>query len=129
MQKGQIKRMQQIAKGTSGIVYKGFVKDRKEEVAIKDITVKDASVFEEWKKEVDVMRYAAQFEFFTISLSYSLLFHSQFQNDFVVEIYGFAYELGSTITLTIVMEYMHNGSLYLEPLSFLLRLPHLCSSF
>ena len=34
------------------------MKDRKEEVAIKDITVKDPILFEEWKKEVDVMRSA-----------------------------------------------------------------------
>lgn len=77
-------------------MFKGLVKDRKDEVAIKDMEVKDPSVFNEWKREVEFM--------------------SQYQNDFVVEVFGFGYEIGTlTQTLTIVMEFMHNGSLYGPP--------------
>lgn len=45
--------MPPIGNGTFGIVYKGKVKDRKNEtVAIKDMKVTDPALFLEWKQEV-----------------------------------------------------------------------------
>lgn len=49
--------MPHVAQGSFGIVYRGTVKDRKEEVAIKDIKVTSYQLFEEWKKEVEFMGY------------------------------------------------------------------------
>ena len=49
--------MPHVAQGSFGIVYKGTVKDRKEDVAVKDIKVTSYQLFEEWKKEVEFMGY------------------------------------------------------------------------
>lgn len=88
--KQQIKRiLPHIAAGHFGIVYKGYVRDRKELVAIKDIKVTDYTLFEEWKREVEFM--------------------SQHSNKFVVQVHGFCC---SSKILTIVMEYMEKGSLF-----------------
>lgn len=61
--KDHIRREEELAKGTSGVVYRGYVKGHKEVVAIKDITVTDAYLFEEWKREVDVMRFRSDTSF------------------------------------------------------------------
>eukprot|EP01127_Copromyxa_protea_P000427 TRINITY_DN10355_c0_g1_i1.p1 TRINITY_DN10355_c0_g1~~TRINITY_DN10355_c0_g1_i1.p1 ORF type:complete len:638 (+),score=85.06 TRINITY_DN10355_c0_g1_i1:34-1947(+) len=85
-----IKRhMPHVAQGSFGIVYRGTVKDRKEEVAIKDIKVTSYQLFEEWKKEVEFM--------------------GQHKNQYIVEIYGYC---AKTSILTIVMEWMENGDLF-----------------
>jgi len=88
--KSQIRRnLPHIAAGHFGIVYKGYVSNRKEIVAVKDIKVTDYTLFEEWKKEVEFM--------------------SQHKNTFIVQVYGFCC---TSKILTIVMEYMENGSLF-----------------
>eukprot|EP01128_Nolandella_sp_AFSM9_P003262 TRINITY_DN1386_c0_g2_i1.p1 TRINITY_DN1386_c0_g2~~TRINITY_DN1386_c0_g2_i1.p1 ORF type:complete len:264 (+),score=35.37 TRINITY_DN1386_c0_g2_i1:171-962(+) len=45
-----------IASGASGVVYKGYVKNREDLVAIKDIPVTGPHLFEAWKNEVAFMR-------------------------------------------------------------------------
>jgi len=87
---GHIKRqMPHVAQGSFGIVYRGTVKEKKEEVAIKDIKVTSFQMFEEWKKEVEFM--------------------GQHKSPYIVEIFGYC---AKTSILTIVMEWMENGDLF-----------------
>lgn len=94
--------MPHVAQGSFGIVYRGTVKDRKEEVAIKDIKVTSYQLFEEWKKEVEFMGFVS----LPFVFSYS---HRQHKNQYIVDIYGYC---AKTSILTIVMEWMENGDLF-----------------
>lgn len=78
-----------LAAGASGVVYKGYVKNRNELVAIKDMPVTGPHLFEEWRNEVEFMH--------------------QNPHPYIVSVYGFCADGKS---LTIIMEYMPEGSLY-----------------
>jgi serine/threonine protein kinase len=94
-----------IAKGTFGVVFKGKIKGYDKTVVIKDMEVHNSRNVEDWKREIQIM--------------------SQNRCPYVVDVLGYC---ASGKILTIVMEFMENGSLYNvlhvkhDPLSLLQRM-------
>jgi serine/threonine protein kinase len=94
-----------IAKGTFGVVFKGTVRGVSQTVVIKDMEIHNARNVEDWKRELQLM--------------------SQNRCPYVVDVLGYC---ANGNILTIIMEYMENGSLYdlihvkRTPLSLLQRL-------
>eukprot|EP01130_Rhizamoeba_saxonica_P018656 TRINITY_DN9407_c0_g1_i2.p1 TRINITY_DN9407_c0_g1~~TRINITY_DN9407_c0_g1_i2.p1 ORF type:complete len:441 (-),score=67.46 TRINITY_DN9407_c0_g1_i2:50-1372(-) len=78
-----------IAKGSYGVVFKGRVPGFQEVIVIKDMEIQNQRSIDDWTKEIQTM--------------------SQNRSNYVVEVYGYS---TSGNILTIVMEYMKNGSLY-----------------
>jgi len=79
-----------FAKGSFGIIYKGKTSQFGDEtIVIKDIPNINNKTIEEWKQEIEVMNIN--------------------KSPYIVEIFGYSYNKNM---LTIVMEYMINGSLY-----------------
>mmetsp|Transcript_24575 Transcript_24575/g.27336 ORF Transcript_24575/g.27336 Transcript_24575/m.27336 type:complete len:446 (+) Transcript_24575:69-1406(+) len=86
----QLKReFPHLAKGSYGIVFKGTAAGIHGQVVIKDLEIHVPNAVPEWQKEVDLM--------------------ARTKNDYVAKIYGYA---TTNKILTIVMEFMPNGSLY-----------------
>mmetsp|Transcript_8005 Transcript_8005/g.8836 ORF Transcript_8005/g.8836 Transcript_8005/m.8836 type:complete len:582 (+) Transcript_8005:61-1806(+) len=86
----QVKRKNpQLASGSFGAVFKGHVPHREELVIIKDLNIKSINAFEEWRREIELLGYTRY-------------------NRYVVSIYGYCF---NDKKLSIVMEYMSNGSL------------------
>eukprot|EP01121_Diplochlamys_sp_Union-15-3_P001247 TRINITY_DN11102_c0_g1_i1.p1 TRINITY_DN11102_c0_g1~~TRINITY_DN11102_c0_g1_i1.p1 ORF type:complete len:327 (+),score=32.92 TRINITY_DN11102_c0_g1_i1:175-1155(+) len=95
-----------FATGSFGRIFTGRVKNlNKKTIVIKDMDIGDKSDIEEWKNEIHMMKAG--------------------KNPYVVQIYGYC---RTKTKMTIVMQYMENGSLYdllhkkKYPLSVLQRL-------
>ena len=78
-----------IAKGSYGVVYKGYVPDIEQVVVIKDMDFTNQKALDDWRKEIKMM--------------------AKTSCEFVVRVIGYA---TAERTLTIIMELMTNGSLY-----------------
>eukprot|EP01121_Diplochlamys_sp_Union-15-3_P018244 TRINITY_DN6607_c0_g2_i1.p1 TRINITY_DN6607_c0_g2~~TRINITY_DN6607_c0_g2_i1.p1 ORF type:complete len:621 (+),score=110.51 TRINITY_DN6607_c0_g2_i1:54-1916(+) len=78
-----------LAKGSYGVVYKGRARGINHQVVIKDMSIYIPNSVKEWEKEIRMM--------------------SRYNNPYVVKILGYC---NDAKTLTIVMEYLPNGSLY-----------------
>lgn len=78
-----------FAKGSYGEIYRGRVTGVEKTVVIKEMAIRDAKTFEDWKKEISVM--------------------VMYKSPFIVEIYGYNY---NGATLSIIMEFMPKGDLY-----------------
>jgi len=96
-----------IAIGSFGRIFAGKVKTLNKKVVIKDMDIGDKTSIEEWKNELHLMKAGGE-------------------NPYVVQVYGYC---RTKLKMSIVMEYMENGSLYdmihkkkKQPLSVLQRL-------
>jgi hypothetical protein len=78
-----------IAKGSYGVVYKGYVPDIDQVVVIKDMDFTNQKALDDWRKEIKMM--------------------AKTSCEFVVRVIGYA---TAERTLTIIMELMAHGSLY-----------------
>eukprot|EP01128_Nolandella_sp_AFSM9_P007384 TRINITY_DN4027_c0_g1_i1.p1 TRINITY_DN4027_c0_g1~~TRINITY_DN4027_c0_g1_i1.p1 ORF type:complete len:777 (+),score=148.30 TRINITY_DN4027_c0_g1_i1:242-2332(+) len=96
-----------LARGSYGVVFKGWAKGIQDKVVIKDMEIQNQRSVDEWRKEIAVM--------------------NQNRSPYIAEIYGFS---NAGNILTIVMEYFPRGDLYtilhkkahLHPLSMLQRM-------
>jgi len=79
-----------IAIGSFGRIFAGKVKTLNKKVVIKDMDIGDKTSIEEWKNELHLMKAGGE-------------------NPYVVQVYGYC---RTKLKMSIVMEYMENGSLY-----------------
>lgn len=79
----------QLARGSYGTVYTGYVTGIKDKIVIKDMEIRDHNTINEWRKEIDMM--------------------NKTRCPYVVDVIGYS---SMKNILTIIMEYMPKGSLY-----------------
>jgi len=78
-----------LARGSFGVVFKGWAKGIPQQVVIKDMEIQSRHSIEEWQKEIKIM--------------------AQTKSNYIAEVYGYS---NKDKTLTIVMEFMENGDLF-----------------
>eukprot|EP01127_Copromyxa_protea_P023158 TRINITY_DN8601_c0_g1_i1.p1 TRINITY_DN8601_c0_g1~~TRINITY_DN8601_c0_g1_i1.p1 ORF type:complete len:777 (-),score=138.76 TRINITY_DN8601_c0_g1_i1:75-2405(-) len=78
-----------LARGSFGIVFKGWARDVPQQVVIKDMDIQNEGSILEWQKEIDIM--------------------AQTKSAYIAEVFGYSRHEN---TLTIVMEFMANGDLF-----------------